>query len=97
MLKSIASEEPDRYFGSSRKSLLSKTLLAPAGHGAVVLGTAPPGQPSPGMMTPLLTAGRGGTVMWLPSTPMRKLFEAFPPALQAPVSPGLAHTERSPN
>src|SRR6266571_7900272 len=60
------------------------------------------------MMTPPLTAGSGGTVMWLPSTPIRKLVFGLPPLLQptgttspvlgstAPL-PGAAHTERSPN
>src|SRR5437660_12886647 len=105
MLKSIASDEPARYFGSRRKSRLSKTLLALAGHGAAV---PPPGHPCPGMITPPLTAGRGGTVMWLPSTPMRKLLFGLPPLLQPmgttrPVAgliaplPGAAQTERSPN
>src|SRR6266478_5075815 len=58
-------------------------------------------------MTPPLRAGSGGTVMWLPSTPIRKLLFGSPPLLQptgvtrpvlgltAPL-PGTLQTERSP-
>src|SRR6266849_1735406 len=68
----------------------------------------PLGDPCPGIITPPLTAGSGGTVMWLPSTPMRKLLFGLPPLLQpvgttrpvlgsiAPL-PGAVQTERSPN
>src|ERR1700730_13144425 len=91
-----------RFLGSRRESLFSNTLLALAGHGARVPS---PGHPKPGMMTPLVRLGSGGTVTWLPSTPMRKLVEGSPPPPQAPeATPGVAvppaagalHTERSP-
>ena len=51
---------------------------------------------TPGMITPPLTTGRAGTVMWLPSTPMRKLVFGSPPASQTPARLGVLHTERSP-
>src|SRR5258707_15086112 len=99
MLKSIESEPPVTYLGSRRKSLLSKTLLAFA-------GWIPLGEFCPGIITPPLTAGSGGTVMWLPSTPMRKLGLGLPPpAHVASATPGVAvppaaggvQKERSPN
>src|SRR6266851_4645142 len=89
MLKSIESEPPVTYLGSRRKSLLSKTLLAFA-------GWIPLGDPSPGIITPPLTVGSGGTLMWLPSTPIRKAVLALENPLHAPVVSGAAQTERSP-
>src|SRR5260370_25154335 len=101
MLKSMASEPPVTYLGSRRKSVLSKTLLALA-------GWIPLGEFCSGMISPPLTVGSGGTLMWLPSTPIRKLVFGLPPVLQpvgttrpvlgsiAPL-PGAVQTERSPN
>src|SRR5258708_91890 len=89
MLKSMESEAPVVYFGSSRKSRLSKTLLAFA-------GWSPLGDPCPGMITPPLTAGRGGTVIWLPSIPIRNAVLGLENPLHAPVVSGAVQTERSP-
>src|SRR6266478_5809482 len=47
-------------------------------------------------MTPPLRAGSGGTVMWLPSTPIRKLLVGSPPLPQTPARSGDLHTDRSP-
>src|SRR5215472_7242 len=49
------------------------------------------------MITPPLTVGSGGTVMWFPSTPIRKAFVGLENPVQAPVVSGPAQTERSPN
>src|SRR5260370_6156152 len=89
MLKSIESEPPVVYLGSRRKSLLSKTLLAFA-------GIMPLGDPCPGMITPPLTVGRGGTLIWLPSIPIRKALVGSENPLHAPVVSAAAQTERSP-
>src|SRR2546421_11924495 len=57
------------------------------------------------MMTPPLTVGRGGTVIWLPSTPIRKLVLGSPPpphvpaatpGVAVPPAAGAAQTDRSP-
>src|SRR6266849_335358 len=87
MLKSMESEPPVMYLGSRRKSLLSKTLLALAGWMV---------EPCPGIITPPLTAGSGGTLMWFPSTPIRKAVAALENPLHAPVVSGAVQTERSP-
>src|SRR5258708_24125680 len=89
MLKSIESEPPVTYLGSRRKSLLSKTLLAFA-------GWIPLGDPSPGIITPPLTVGSGGTLMWFPSTPIRKAVAAVENPLHAPGVSGAVQTARSP-
>src|SRR6266849_2613771 len=62
----------------------------------------PLGDPKPGIITPPLTGGRGGTVMWLPSTPIRKAVVGLEEPMQLPlvVPPnplaGAVQTERSP-
>src|SRR5258708_22453557 len=89
MVNPIESEPPVVYLGSRRKSLLSKTLLAFA-------GWMPLGDPCPGMMTPPLTVGRGGTLIWLPSIPIRKALVGSENPLHAPVVSGAVQTERSP-
>src|SRR6266852_2132998 len=92
MLRSNWSELPTRFFGSSRESLFSYTLLAAASGDAQLV------QLLPGMITPFsaLADGRDGTVMWLPSTPMRKLLVGSPPLPHTPVRSGALQTERSP-
>src|SRR5437870_12419673 len=56
----------------------------------------PLGDPCPGMITPPLTAGRGGTLIWLPSIPIRKAVVGLENPLHAPVVFGAVQTERSP-
>src|SRR2546423_14655336 len=56
----------------------------------------PLGDPCPGMITPPLTAGRGGTLIWLPSIPIRKAVVGLENPLHAPVGFGAVQTERSP-
>src|SRR5438876_10121037 len=56
----------------------------------------PLGDPSPGMINPPLTAGRGGILIWLPSIPIRKAVVGSENPLHAPVVSGAVQTERSP-
>src|SRR5216683_7509787 len=57
----------------------------------------PLGDPRPGIITPPLTAGSGGTVMWFPSTPIRKAVVGSENPLHKPAVSGAVQTERSPN
>src|SRR5207249_11125302 len=57
----------------------------------------PLGDPCPGMITPPLTAGRGGTLIGLLSIPIRKAVVRLENPLHAPVVFGAVQTERSPN
>src|SRR6266700_7498199 len=56
----------------------------------------PLGDPSPGMITPPLTAGRGGILIWLPYIPIRKAVVGSENPLHAPVVSGAVQTDRSP-
>src|SRR3989441_10511839 len=48
------------------------------------------------MMNEPFTAGRGGTLIWLPSAKMVNSLLGPQPAPHAPVRPGVLQTERSP-
>ena len=52
--------------------------------------------PCPGIIMFPLIVGKDGMLMWLPSTPIRKLLVGSPPSPHAPVVSGVVHTDWSP-